>query len=90
MEGVRGATDVSLRPYSVTLQRGSAFGRDEVLQAAWETLRMWLSLRVAPEEPFTQMPTLRQDIALRQCSACREEQDRAMEEFMRDFDTLEY
>lgn len=88
MSRVVGASEVSIRPYEVALHRGAAFERDEVLDAAWETLKMWLSTQGIDCSDAIQKPTIRSDISVMQCPECQAEQDREMARSMRDLDSL--
>ncbi len=92
MRGVVGAEDVSLRDYSVTIKRGAAFDRDDVLRSALELLLMHLRLSgiLNDDDPVEQLPTLRSDILSIKCHACLEDEQREMESTMREWDTLEY
>jgi hypothetical protein len=88
--GCVGVIEISLHPYDISAKRGSAFDRDEVLDSLRDTLKAWLSLKGVSEEGWEQLKTIRADISMMQCSACREEQQREMARAMRDFDTLDY
>ena len=44
LKGSRGAAEISLRPYSVTIKRGTAFDRDEALGAALENLKTYFAV----------------------------------------------
>lgn len=83
--GVNGVCDVNIRPYSVVVKRGGAFERDEVAKGVEDVLTMWVG-----ETVNTRLPTLRSDIVMHQCSSCVAEQNRMIEETMKDCDTLEW
>jgi hypothetical protein len=92
LNGALGAEEVSLRDYSVSIKRGAAFDRDDVLKSALEILLMHLRMSgiVNDDDTVEQLPTLRSDILQIKCSDCVREERREMELSMRTWDTLEY
>jgi hypothetical protein len=92
LSGAKGAREISLRPYEITVQISAAFTKDEVLQNVVNMLKMWaITTGECDEgETWTQLPTLRSDIKAVQCPMCQEEQRREIARTMRDFDTLDW
>lgn len=81
-----GVTDtVRIKSYSITVTRGIAFERDEVLNSLLEICKM-----IFIDQEFTQLPTLRNDINGVQCKDCLDAQREEMQACMRDMDTLDY
>lgn len=90
LNGCDGVEDANIRPYSITAKRGTAFERDEVLNALLEVFKIWFKVQGIETLGWTQLPTLRSDISAVQCTGCRKEQQQEMRRTMRDFDTLEF
>lgn len=84
-----GVVSLTFRNYSITAERGKAFGRDEVLDNLFNTFKIWMEMQYEEIE-WIKEKTIRQDIADILCESCRIEQQKEMQETMRDFDTLEY
>jgi hypothetical protein len=90
VDGVDG--EANFHPYEVTVKRGAAFTREEVLKHLLATVVFWgkAAGRVADDEELIQEPTIRQDIAVKMCPECQALHDEAMKQLDRDMNSLSY
>lgn len=86
---VHGAQEISLHPYSISLKRGGAFDRDEVVMNCLEGLKPWFSINHGVDT-FEQLPTLRSDLMYKKCRECQKVEDREWAELARDMDTRDW
>ena len=88
--GTAGVTEASIRPYSCSAQRGSAFDRETVLKNLLETVVMWLKVSNGVQEiELEQLPTLRTDVRQHLCPECERIQQEEMKSAWRDIRSLD-
>lgn len=85
---VEGVTEIRIGKYNVSIKRGCVYSKQEICESVIEAIKGWVKMQTGVTD-WKQQPTYRQDLAIVQCPECVAEQERAIRESMRDFETTD-